>query len=121
MTLPPTIGVPERRHAWTATTGGHSLVPDRAGGFIKGPLPLAWVQQAARMPGKTLQVGLTLWYLSGLQKSRTVKLPSKPLVSMGVSRDAKYEALERLRSAGLISVEQTPGSAPRVTLLLGND
>lgn len=111
----------ERRHAWSAATGGYTPAPERSAGFIKGPLPLAWVQLAARMPGKTLQVGLTLWYLSGLQKSRTVKLASKPLAGMGVSRDAKYEALDRLQSAGLIAVEQTPGSAPRVTLLLGDD
>jgi hypothetical protein len=73
------------------------------------------------MPGKTLQVGLTLWYLAGLQKSRTVKLAAKHLTGMGVSRDAKYVALERLLTAGLISVEQSPGSAPTVTLLSGGE
>jgi hypothetical protein len=72
------------------------------------------------MPGKTLQVGLTLWYLSGLQKSPTVRLASKPLEAMGVSRDAKYEALQRLASAGLVSIAQSPGRAPLVTLRFGN-
>lgn len=113
--------VAERRHAWSAAAGGYSPSPERSSGFIKGPLPLGWMQKAAQMPGKTLQVGLTLWYLSGLQKSRTVKLATKPLAAMGVSRDAKYEALERLRFAGLIAVEQQPGSAPTVTLLEGDD
>lgn len=117
MTTQLTTTAAERRHAWSATTRGYTAAPERPAGFIKGPLPLSWIQQAARMPGKTLQVGLTLWYLSGLQKSRTVKLASKPLAGMGVSRDAKYEALDRLRSAGLIAVEQIPGCAPSVTLL----
>lgn len=120
MTLQATT-VTERRHAWSAAAGGYTPAPERSAGFIKGPLPLGWMQQAAKMPGKTLQVGLTLWYLAGLQKSKTVKLATKPLAAMGVSRDAKYEALERLRSAGLIAVEQQPGSAPTVTLLEGDD
>ena len=111
---------PERRHAWSAATGSYAPAPEKSAGFIKGPLPLAWVQQAAGMPGKTLQVGLTLWYLSGLQKSPTVRLASKPLEAMGVSRDAKYEALERLAAAGLVSIAQSPGRAPLVTLRFAN-
>lgn len=85
-------------------------------GFIKGPLPLDWMQRAARLPGKALQVALALWYLAGLQKSQTVKLASKPLEAMGVSRDAKYDALARLAAAGLVAVDQRPGQAPIVTL-----
>lgn len=118
---PQATPVAERRHAWSAAKSGYMPAPEKAAGFIKGPLPLGWMQQAAKMPGKTLQVGLTLWYLSGLQKSKTVKLATKSLAAMGVSRDAKYEALERLRLAGLIAVEQQPGSAPTVTLLEGDD
>lgn len=120
MTLQLSI-VTERRHAWSAAEGGYRPAPERTPGFIKGPLPLGWMQQAAQMPGKTLHVGLTLWYLAGLQKSKTVKFVTKPLSALGVSRDAKYEALERLRSAGLIAVEQKPGSTPTVTLLVGDD
>jgi hypothetical protein len=85
--------------------------------FVKGPLPLDWMQCAAQLPGKALQVALTIWYLAGLQKTQTVRLPSKPLDEMGVSRDAKYDALARLAGAGLVQVEQRPGQAPVVTLL----
>jgi hypothetical protein len=85
--------------------------------FIKGPLPLDWMQRAACLPGKTLQVSLTLWYLAGLQKTRTVRLGSKHLAAMGVSRDAKAEALTRLCDAALVHVDQQPGQAPMVTLL----
>lgn len=120
MTLQAT-SVVERRHAWSAAKGGYMPATERSAGFIKGPLPLDWMQKAAQMPGKTLQVGLTLWYLSGLQRSKTVKLASKQLAAMGVSRDAKYESLERLRAAGLIAVQQQPGRAPTVTLLVDDD
>ncbi len=110
----------ERKRVWNpATQQFMPAVPAggvKPAGFIKGPLPLDWMQRAARLPGKTLQVALTLWYLAGLQKSRTVKLASKPLEAMGVSRDAKYDALARLAAAGLIAVDQKPGQAPIVTL-----
>ena len=89
--------------------------------FICGPLPLGWINAAGTLPGKTLQVGLVLWYLSGLCKSRTVRLGSKQLMAMGVARDAKYEALARLRDAGLIEVDQKPGRVPTITLLQAPD
>ena len=70
----------ERRHVWNqAAQQFVPVVPAtgvRPAGFIKGPLPLDWMQRAARLPGKTLQVALALWYLAGLQKSLTVKLAS---------------------------------------------
>lgn len=86
-------------------------------GFIKGPLPLDWMQAAARMPGRTLQVALVLWYLAGLKRSDTVRLSSEQLDAVGVSRDAKYDALQRLSAAGLVTVDQRPGRVPVVTLV----
>lgn len=122
MTAIPESMVAERKLTWDRESG--AFVPAEAGerdrrvaGFIKGPLPLVWMQAAARMPGKTLQVALALWYLAGLKKTTTVRLASKPLNEMGVSRDAKYEALARLEQQGLVSVQQQPGQAPLVTLL----
>lgn len=87
--------------------------------FIKGPLPLLWVQQAARLPGKALHVALELWHAIGFNNdgSRTVILSSRRLADFGVSRDAKYDALRRLERAGLVAVERSPGRLPRVTLL----
>lgn len=111
----------ERKLVWNPATRQYvPTMPEVNGakpaGFIKGPLPLDWMHRAARLPGKALHVALTLWYLAGLQKSQTVKLASKPLVAMGVSRDAKYDALTRLTAAGLVTVDQEPGQAPIVTL-----
>jgi DNA-binding transcriptional ArsR family regulator len=84
--------------------------------FIKGPLPLAWMHAAAVLPGKTLHVGLYLWYLAGLTKSMTVLLSGR-VSELGVSREAKSEALGRLEAAGLVSVVRQAGRAPLVTLL----
>lgn len=114
----------ERKLAWCPAArqfkAVHEAVPAgsaKLAAFIKGPLPLDWMQRAACLPGKTLQVALTLWYLAGLQKTRTVRLGSKQLAAMGVSRDAKAEALARLADAALVLVDQQPGQAPMVTLL----
>lgn len=109
----------EVRHRWSATT--RTLTPHNQPGatvpFIKGPISLEWMGQAARLPGKTLHVALALQYMAGLTNSLTVKLTAKTLGVFGVARDAKGDAIARLRNAGLISVDQSPGRAPSITLL----
>lgn len=85
--------------------------------FIKGPLPLPWMLQAMQLPGKATQVALALWYLAGLTQSRQVKISPQIIRAFGVSRDAQYDALNRLAAADLITLTRTPGRAPSVTLL----
>lgn len=108
----------ERRLHFRASQG-QLVQPDRQrqDGFIKGPLPLTWMAKAAQLPGKTLQVALALWYLSGLQKTDSVKLTAKTSSLFGLSRDAKYDAIARLEAAGLIEVLRSPGRSPVVTIL----
>jgi hypothetical protein len=88
------------------------------GAFLKGPIPMDWLQRAGMLPGKALHLGVALWFRAGLAGSMTVKLANADLATIGVARDAKYDGLERLQAAGLISVAQQPGRAPTVTLLL---
>lgn len=99
---------------------GYSETPSLAkkgGGFIKGPLPLPWLQAVMQLPGKTLHLALAVWYLAGLNR-RTDNLMLSPKVvhSFGLSRDAQYDGLHRLEAQGLILVRRQPGQAPRVTL-----
>ena len=89
------------------------------GNFLKGPIPMDWLQRAAMLSGKALHLGVALWFRAGLVGSMRLKLSNADLAAMGVARDAKYDGLERLRAAGLIAVEQQPGRAPTVTILLG--
>ena len=89
------------------------------GYFLKGPIPMDWLQRAAMLSGKALHLGVALWFRAGLVGSMTLKLANADLAGLGVARDAKYEGLQRLRAAGLIAIEQQPGRAPTVTLLLG--
>jgi len=85
--------------------------------FLKGPVPLAWLASSARLPGKTLHISVVLWFLAGLNNTRSVSLPSSVLRSFGVDRSAKRRALDWLEEAGLIMVERHPGRNPRVILL----
>lgn len=111
--------ISERKFQWSSASGGMVAADGakRSDGFIKGPIPLAWIERASLLPGKSLHVGLVLWYLSGLKKTLTFSLGSKQLLAFGVGRDAKAEALSRLSTAGLIAVTQASGRAPVVTIL----
>jgi hypothetical protein len=101
---------------------GEKWKPDRrkpktGGRFVRGPISLAWLGRAAALPGKSLHVGLAVWYLSGLTKSRTVKLASATGRIFGADRYAVRRALMELEKVGLAAVERHPGRAPLVTIL----
>ena len=85
--------------------------------FLKGPVPLPWLETAARLPGKSLHAGIALWYAAGLMRSASVPLSNISGVRFGLDRNAKYRALGWLESAGLIAVERKLGRAPVVTIL----
>lgn len=79
-------------------------------------IPLDWIQSAATLPGKALQVGIALWYRSGVTKKLSVLLSNTQLVSFGVSRSSKRRALASLEAAGLVKVTQEAGCNPLVTI-----
>ena len=85
--------------------------------FLKGPIPLAWLEVAAGLPGKSLHAGVALWYAAGRAKSASVPLSNIAGLHFGLDRNAKYRALLWLEEAGLIAVERKLGRAPVVTLL----
>ena len=85
--------------------------------FLLGPVPWAWVQRAAQLPGKPLHVGIALYQRAGMEKSDTVKLSNGVLEDMGVDRYAKRRALKDLEKAGLVSVKRRHGRSPVVTIL----
>jgi hypothetical protein len=100
----------------SARRAGRRIRPRIRGRFLKGPVPLDWLQRAANLPGKSLHVGVVLWYLVGLRKTNTLALPNGVLATFGVDRHAKYRALEQLESAGLISVVRQHGQNPVITV-----
>lgn len=93
-----------------------SPMRQRRGHFIRGPLPMAWVATAARFEGHTLHVALLLWYRAGMEGYADIMIPRQDKDAFGVSRHAFALALERLESAGLVTVSRAQGRSPRVTI-----
>ena len=85
--------------------------------FLCGPIPLDWLQAAAAFPGKTLAVGIALWFKAGATKCRVVQAPGRLLRKFGVSRKAGYGGLKNLEAAGLVEVKRHAGCCPEVTIL----
>ncbi len=80
-------------------------------------IPLSWIQQASRLPGKSLHVGIVLWYLAGVSKSLTVKLTRSWLRRFGLHPETGRRGLRALERAKLVHVERSGKKSPRVTLL----
>lgn len=85
--------------------------------FLRGPIPLEWLAEAANLPGKALHVSMALWYRASLKKNGTISLGNGLLAGFGVKPDAKRRALLELEEAGLIKVTRQKSRNPLVTLL----
>ena len=83
--------------------------------FLRGPVPLDWLTTAAKLPGRSLHVGVALWFWASLGNSRAVLLTNTAADLFGVDRNGKYRALDWLEHARLVTVERKVGRAPMVT------
>jgi hypothetical protein len=84
--------------------------------FLRGPIPWAWLQRAAELPGKALALSLVLWREAGRRRRRTVRLCLNR-TGLGLNRWTARRALQRLAAARLVTVDRRPGRALEVTLL----
>jgi hypothetical protein len=101
----------------TASGSEHARPRAIGGKYFLGPLPLDWLTSAARLPGKSLHVGVALWYSAELSRSSVVLLSNIHVSRFGLDRNAKYRALQCLEEAGLVQVERKLGRSPQVTIL----
>ncbi len=85
--------------------------------FLLGPVPWRWIEQAGRLSGKALAVGLMLWREAGCNKSPTVRFRLAAATAFGCHQDTARRGLEALEAAGLVSVRYIPGRCLEVTLL----
>jgi len=99
-------------------TGVKMMERKIVGRFLRGPIPWTWLVEAAKLPGRTLHLGIALWHLEGFQQTGTVKLKPSLCRELGMDRHASYRALRELERAGLILVVRKPGAAAMVTLIL---
>lgn len=88
-----------------------------SGHFLKGPVPLVWLQNAMRLPGKAVHVGLVLWYYSGLKRTKTLSINLSRLGEFGLTRASATRGLKALQRTGLVLVDSHAGRKPIVTIL----
>ena len=108
--------IPVKRVRLDSSTGKYIGAPLTAP-FLKGPIPMAWLNEAAKLPGKAINLGIAIWWLDGMAKTKTFKLTGKALDQLDISRDAAADALKRLEGRGLIRVQRAPGQRPTVEIL----
>ena len=87
--------------------------------FLRGPVPLAWLEAAAHLPGKALHVGVDLWYQVGLLRG-AAEFPYSVTGAarrFGMDRANASRALTALEAAGLVEVHRAPGKRAVVRIL----
>ena len=84
--------------------------------FLRGPIPWKWLQRAARLPGRALQVALIVWQESGMRNRRTISFCLRWAVDLGMSIDTARRGLRRLEVAGLVTLKRMPGRGVEVTI-----
>ena len=85
--------------------------------YVRGPLPLAEVCAAARLPGKALAVWLLAHHRMRITGKTMVTLPSSLLEEAGIDRNAKARALSNLERNGLVEVRRQRGRTPLISLV----
>lgn len=100
-----------------------SKPPKIQGEFLKGPIPLAWLGRAAKLPGKaSLATALAIMFEAGRRRrSDEIILTTAIVQRFGVNRKAKYRGLKQLEQAGLISVVRRPRKNPLVAVIAIED
>jgi hypothetical protein len=89
--------------------------------FLKGPIPGAWLEKAARLRGKSLHVGLAIWFRAGLTGKNEVTVPRKVKERLSLKSDAFRRGLAQLEKAGLVSVVRLKGRPAQVTLWISQE
>lgn len=84
---------------------------------------MAWLETAAKLPGKAMNVALLLWFRRGFNPASTEPITVTPtlLARFGVSSKAGAAAVHRLEEAGLVTAEFGRGRCPRVWLEATNE
>ena len=110
--------LPDRMIPASKITPSKQETVKRKGAFIKGPIDLEWISAVSQLPGKALNVGLALMWLSGLKKSKNkLKLTKTAYKVFNVTRQSSVKALQAMEAAKLIALERSSGRKTLVTVL----
>lgn len=113
-------GEPLPEQMSSASAHRHSMKhQQRAGEFLKGPIPLKWLCRAGTLQSRAaLTVGLMLWFRAGcLKRDEDLTLGTELRAAFDVSRQAFYRGLDDLETAGLVTTERMPGRPTKISIL----
>lgn len=113
--LPGQVG--DLREVEVQTSASRRMQQRQSGRFLKGPIPMAQISAAAKLPGRALALFLAVHHRTALSGKPMVTLPKRLLTELGVHRDAKARGLRELESAGLVRVERSRGRTALVGLV----
>jgi len=95
--------------------------------YIRGPLPLNWLQRASTISRTACVVGLMIWRIAYQKKlwghsnqrqiSGAIKLTTQTCMKWGVCGNSKNTALRLMEKAGLIQLELKRGRSPVVQII----
>ena len=97
--------------------GKKTRVRKSGGKFIKGPIPVEWLQRANLLGGPCSALATALWFGWGISKGAPFRVTHGLLNQLGVNLRSGRRALSTLESAGLVSVKRGRGRCPVVTIL----
>ena len=89
----------------------------RAEMFVKGPVPMWWMEKAHKLGGSALWLGLLAWHKAGMG-CESMKASNAYCEAYGISKQAKRRAIKALADAGLMRiVEATNHASPAIELV----
>ena len=97
---------------WISGLDGHSTLATKFQGgqthlFIKGPVPLWWMQTASRECGfSSVILGMILFHWQGLKRT-PAPISKREAEKWGITRNTRDSALKKLQQSQLISIEYT--------------
>jgi hypothetical protein len=101
---------PPSNRLWFRGLDTPPLLPNKAQGvqphlFIKGPIPLWWLQTASRECGfSSVALGLLLFYRQGLKRP-PAPISRKEAEMWGLTRNTRDSALKKLSQKRLITIQ----------------
>ena len=80
------------------------------------PIPLAWIAEAAKLPGHALHIALAIRYVCGMKEGTEIVLTRYHFDIFSTERNSVRRALNWLQEAGLIEYTKV-GQEYKVTVI----
>jgi hypothetical protein len=92
-----------------------------SGDFIKGPIPLNWINKTFSLHKRTILTVLSVWHLFELKRRPIEFKYSYSMASkFGLKRTSAWRGLSDLEGLNLISVKRIKGGSPLISILIKN-